>query len=147
MSLKQYQTPDVFEVGLDEAGRGCLFGPVCIAGVSWLDKDPEGCIEIKDSKKYIFPKKCPSCGSKAIKEFNSVTQKFDAVKRCSSEGFKCERIAIERIKHFVSKEALNVEGLGKKVVEKFWDLNLIRFPQDIFKLNFEIIEKLDGWGK
>ena len=102
---------------------------------------------IKDSKKYIFPKKCPSCGSKVIKEFNFATQKFDAVKRCPSEGFKCERIAIERIKHFVSKEALNVEGLGKKVVEKFWDLNLIRFPQDIFKLNFERIEKLDGWGK
>ena len=102
---------------------------------------------IKDYKKYIFPKKCPSCGSKVIKEFNSATQKFDAVKRCPSEGFKCERIAIERIKHFVSKEALNVEGLGKKVVEKFWDLNLIRFPQDIFKLNFERIEKLDGWGK
>ena len=51
MKLKQYQNIDVFEVGLDEAGRGCLFGPVCIAGVSWLDKDPENCIEIKDSKK------------------------------------------------------------------------------------------------
>tara|TARA_B100000214_G_scaffold314973_1_gene248060 strand:- start:607 stop:1248 length:642 start_codon:yes stop_codon:yes gene_type:complete len=51
MKLKQYQNIDVFEVGLDEAGRGCLFGPVCIAGVSWLDEDPENCIEIKDSKK------------------------------------------------------------------------------------------------
>ena len=49
--LKQYQDKDQLEVGLDEAGRGCLFGPVCIAGVSWLDKDPEPCIEIKDSKK------------------------------------------------------------------------------------------------
>ena len=49
--LKQYQDKGQLEVGLDEAGRGCLFGPVCIAGVSWLDKDPEPCIEIKDSKK------------------------------------------------------------------------------------------------
>ena len=102
---------------------------------------------IKDSKKYIFPKNCPSCGSKIIKEFNSITKKYDAVKRCPNEGFKCESIAIEKIKHFVSKEALNIEGLGKKVVEKFWALNLIRFPQDVFKLNFERIEKLDGWGK
>ncbi len=102
---------------------------------------------IKDSKKYIFPKNCPSCGSKIIKEFNSMTKKYDAVKRCPNEGFKCESIAIEKIKHFVSKEALNIEGLGKKVVEKFWALNLIRFPQDVFKLNFERIEKLDGWGK
>ena len=49
--LKQYKNEGSFEVGLDEAGRGCLFGPVCIAGVAWLDKDPEPCIEIKDSKK------------------------------------------------------------------------------------------------
>ena len=49
--LKQYQDKDQFEVGLDEAGRGCLFGPVCVAGVTWLDEDPEHCIEIRDSKK------------------------------------------------------------------------------------------------
>jgi DNA ligase (NAD+) len=100
-----------------------------------------------DSKKYTFPDKCPSCGSKAVKEFNAITKKYDAVKRCPSEGFKCEKIAIEKIKHFISKEALNIDGLGKKVVEKFWELKLIRLPQDIFKLNFDKIEKLDGWGK
>jgi len=49
--LKQYQDKDQLEVGLDEAGRGCLFGPVCVAGVTWLDEDPEHCIEIRDSKK------------------------------------------------------------------------------------------------
>ena len=49
--LKQYQDKDQLEVGLDEAGRGCLFGPVCVAGVIWLDEDPESCIEIRDSKK------------------------------------------------------------------------------------------------
>ena len=100
-----------------------------------------------DSKKYTFPDKCPSCGSKAVKEFNAITKKYDAVKRCPSEGFKCEKIAIEKIKHFISKEALNIDGLGKRVVEKFWELKLIRLPQDIFKLNFDKIEKLDGWGK
>lgn len=100
-----------------------------------------------DSKKYTFADKCPSCGSKAVKEFNAITKKYDAVKRCPSEGFKCEKIAIEKIKHFISKEALNIDGLGKKVVEKFWELKLIRLPQDIFKLNFDKIEKLDGWGK
>ena len=100
-----------------------------------------------DSKKYTFPDKCPSCGSKAVKEFNAITKKYDAVKRCPSEGFKCEKIVIEKIKHFISKEALNIDGLGKKVVEKFWELKLIRLPQDIFKLNFDKIEKLDGWGK
>ena len=101
----------------------------------------------KNSKKFNFPKICPSCGSKTVKDFNSTTKKEDAVRRCSSEGFECEKIAIERIKHFVSKEALNIEGFGKKIVENFWDLNLIRLPQDIFKLDYAKIENLDGWGK
>ena len=101
----------------------------------------------KNSKKYKFPDKCPSCGSKIVKEFNSTTKKFDAVKRCPSEGFKCEKIAIEKIKHFVSKDALNIEGLGKKVVEKFWEIKLIKFPQDIFNLDYTKIASLDGWGK
>ena len=98
------------------------------------------------SIKYNFPDKCPSCGSNVEKEFNDQTKKFDAVRRCSSEGFTCEKIAIEKIKHFVSKEALNIEGLGKKVVEKFWEKKLIRFPQDIFKLNYKEIESMEGWG-
>jgi len=98
-------------------------------------------------KKFIFPKKCPSCGSKTEKEFNKITKKYDAVRRCRSEGFKCEKIAIEKIKHFISKEALNIDGLGKKVVEKFWDLKLINSPEDIFKLDYDKISNLDGWGK
>ena len=77
----------------------------------------------KKSLKFIFPKKCPSCGSKTIKEFNSVTKKEDAVRRCSSEGYECEKIAIEKLKHFVSKEAFNIDGFGKKIVENFWKLN------------------------
>ena len=98
------------------------------------------------SKKYIFPNKCPSCGSKTIKDYNLLTKKIDAVRRCSNEGFGCEKISIEKLKHFVSKDALNIEGLGKKVIEKFWDLKFIKFPDDIFNLDFQTISKLEGWG-
>ncbi len=101
---------------------------------------------LKKSLKFNFPSKCPSCGSKTIKEFNKVTKKIDAVRRCSSEGYYCDKITIEKLKHFVSKEAFNIDGLGKKIVENFWNLKLIQFPQDIFKLNYKVIEKLDGWG-
>ena len=96
--------------------------------------------------KFIFPIKCPSCGSKTEKEYNKITKKFDAVRRCTNEGFACEKIAIEKIKHFISKDAINIDGLGKKVVEKFWDLKFIKFPQDIFNLNYQKISSLDGWG-
>ncbi len=96
--------------------------------------------------KYKFPNKCPSCGSTVEKEFNKQTKKYDAVKRCSSEGYTCEKIVIEKIKHFVSKDALNIDGLGKKVVEKFWEKKLIKFPQDIYKLDYKKIESLEGWG-
>ncbi len=101
----------------------------------------------KKSQKFNFPKNCPSCGSKTIKDFNLTTKKEDAVRRCSSEGYECEKIAVEKIKHFVSKEAFNIDGFGKKIVENFWNLNLIKFPQDIFKLDYIKIESLDGWGK
>ena len=101
----------------------------------------------KESKKFLFPKNCPSCGSKVLKDFNKISKKYDAVQRCSSEGYKCEKIAIEKIKHFVSKEAFNIEGLGKKVVEKFWDLKFIKLPFDIFDLNYKKIEELEGWGE
>ena len=56
-------------------------------------------------------------------------------------------MAREKIKHFVSKEALNIDGFGKKIVEDFWSLNFIRLPQDIFNLDYKKIEKLDGWGE
>ncbi len=101
---------------------------------------------LENTKKFEFPKKCPSCGSKTEKEFNQTTKKFDAVRRCTNEGFECEKIAIEKIKHFISKDALNIDGLGKKVVEKFWDLKLIKFPYDIYGLNYQKISLLDGWG-
>ena len=100
----------------------------------------------KNSKKFNFPNKCPSCGSTTVKDFNETTKKKDAVRRCSSEGFECDQIAKEKIKHFVSKEAFNIDGFGKKIVENFWKLKLVKLPQDIFKLDYEKIKILDGWG-
>ena len=100
----------------------------------------------KQLKKFKFPLNCPSCGSKTIKDFNFSTKKKDAVRRCSSEGYECEKVAIEKIKHFVSKEAFNIEGFGKKIVENFWHLKLVRFPQDIFNLDYNKILELEGWG-
>ena len=97
------------------------------------------------SKKYIFPVKC-LCGADTKKEFSKSTNKLDAVRRCI-RGYACNFTAKEKLKHFVSKEALNIDGLGKKVVEQFWDLNLIKEPANIFNLDYKKIEKLEGWGK
>ena len=99
----------------------------------------------KKSKKFIFPKKC-LCGAPTVKEKNKTTKKEDAVRRCT-KGYDCNYIAKEKLKHIVSKEAFNIEGLGKKVIDQLWDLNLIKEPSDIFKLDFKKIENLDGWGE
>ena len=101
----------------------------------------------KKNIEFVFPKNCPSCGSKTTKEYNEITKKKDAVRRCTSEGYECEKISIEKLKHFVSKEAFNIDGLGKKIIENFWKLKLIRLPQDIFRLDYDRIENLEGWGK
>ena len=98
----------------------------------------------KESKKYLFPKKC-LCGSETKKDFSKSLKKLDAVRRCT-KGYECTFIAKEKLKHLVSKEAFNIDGLGKKVIEQFWDLSLIRKPSDIFKLDYNKIKKLEGWG-
>ena len=101
----------------------------------------------KDVKKFIFPSICPSCGSKVVKDYNTTTKKIDAVTRCPDINFDCKEILKEKLKHFVSKDAFNIEGLGKKVIQNFWDIKMIKFPADIFSLNYEKIKDLDGWGK
>ena len=98
----------------------------------------------KNSKKFLFPNKC-LCGAQTKKEFSKSTKKLDAVRRCI-KGYDCDYIAREKLKHIVSKEALNIEGLGKKVVDQFWDLKLIKEPSNIFKLDYSKIIKLEGWG-
>ena len=100
----------------------------------------------KNSKKFIFPTKC-LCGSDTIKDINANTKKVDAVRRCLDRKYKCPFIAKEKLKHFVSKDAFNIEGLGKKVVDQFWDLTLIKKPSDIFNLDYKKIENLEGWGE
>jgi|TARA_B110000259_G_scaffold186817_1_gene239026 DNA ligase (NAD+) len=100
----------------------------------------------KQSKKFIFPTKCP-CGSDTVKEINFNTKKIDAVRRCLDKENKCQFIAKEKLKHFVSKDAFNIEGLGKKVIDQFWDLKLIKEQSDIFSLDYKKIETLEGWGK
>ncbi len=96
------------------------------------------------SKKFVFPEKC-LCGSDTYKEINKSTKKLDAVRRCI-RGYECNYTAKEKLKHIVSKDALNIEGLGKKVIDQFWDLSLIKKPSDIFKLDYEKIKNLEGWG-
>ena len=98
-----------------------------------------------ESREYIFPEKC-LCGSFTHKEVNTSTKKEDAVRRCL-KGFDCNFIAKEKLKHIVSKEAFNIDGLGKKVVEQFWDLKFIRKPSDIFLLDYNKIKRLEGWGE
>ncbi len=96
------------------------------------------------SKKFIFPTKC-LCGSVTKKEVSKSTKKEDAVRRCF-KGYDCKYIAKEKLKHLVSKEALNIDGLGKKVIDQFWNLKMIKEPSDIFKLNYQKIKDLEGWG-
>ena len=99
----------------------------------------------KNSKKYIFPKKC-LCGAETKKELSKSTRKHDAVRRCT-RGYECIFTAKEKLKHIVSKEAFNIDGLGKKVIEQFWDLDLIKKPSNIFNLNYNKIRNLEGWGE
>ena len=78
-----------------------------------------------------------------LKEFSKNTNKEDA-----AEGvLKGTNVDLrpKKLKHIVSKEAFNIDGLGKKVIEQFWDLNLIKEPSNIFDLNYEKIENLEGW--
>ena len=100
----------------------------------------------KNLQKYIFPTKCPSCGSQTVKEINVNTKKVDVVRRCLDKEYNCKHIAKEKLKHLVSKEAFNIDGLGKKVIDQFWELKLIKSPSDIFNLNYDKISRLDGWG-
>ena len=99
----------------------------------------------KNSKRYVFPEKC-LCGSITQKEINKSTKKEDAVRRCI-KGYECNFIAKEKLKHIVSKEAFNIDGLGKKVIDQFWELNLIKKPSDIFKIDYSKLKKLEGWGE
>ena len=86
------------------------------------------------------------CGAETKKEISKTTKKEDAVRRCI-KGYDCKYIAKEKLKHIVSKEAFNIDGLGKKVIDQFWHLKLVREPSDIFQLDYDKIQNLEGWGQ
>ena len=109
-----------------------------------------------ESQEFIFPTQCPVCGSHAIREED------EAVRRCTG-GLTCPAQATERLIHFVSREGFDIEGLGDKIIEDFYQTGIIKSPADIFTLkerngNFTIdlfsasddglhIERKDGWGE
>ena len=96
----------------------------------------------KGSKPYVFPDHCPICGSKAEREEGEV------VRRCTG-GLICKAQNYERLRHFVSRDAFDIEGLGGKHIQAFLDDDLITTPGDIFRLHAkenEISER-EGWGK
>lgn len=95
-----------------------------------------------ESPKYIFPGICPVCGSHAVRE------EGEAARRCTG-GLLCEAQLVERIRHFVTRGAMDIEGLGEKQIQAFWNDGLIKNITDIFKLadRAEEIAKREGWGK
>jgi DNA ligase (NAD+) len=91
---------------------------------------------------YRFPDHCPECGSLAVREPG------EAVHRCTG-GLICPAQAVERLRHFVSRDAFDIEGLGAKHVEAFWKEGLLRRPGDIFRLarHAPQIRRFEGWGE
>ncbi|MFG1293300.1 NAD-dependent DNA ligase LigA [Xanthobacter versatilis] len=86
------------------------------------------------SKPYEFPTLCPACGSHAVRDVDIKSNKIDAVRRCTG-GLICPAQAVERIRHFVSRNAFNIEGLGEENAQLLFDAGLIRNPADIFSLH------------
>jgi DNA ligase (NAD+) len=96
----------------------------------------------KDAEPYQFPEKCPVCDSLAVREPGM------AARRCTG-GLICAAQAVERLKHFVSRDNFDIEGLGEKHISAFWQDGLIRQPADIFRLKNRVdeITGREGWGE
>jgi DNA ligase (NAD+) len=94
----------------------------------------------KGSKPYVFPHKCPICDSLAVREPG------EAARRCTG-GLICAAQAVERLRHFVSRDAFDIEGLGTKHIAEFWEDKLIKTPADIFRLDYDAIAEREGWGE
>jgi DNA ligase (NAD+) len=93
-----------------------------------LDKRPKG------AEPYVFPQTCPVCGSPAVREVNEKTGKADARRRCTGELI-CAAQAVEQLKHFVSRGAMDIEGLGTEQIELFFEKGLLRTSADVFRLH------------
>jgi DNA ligase (NAD+) len=100
------------------------------------EKRPRG------SKPYAFPDRCPVCNSHAVREEGM------AVRRCTG-GLICAAQAVERLKHFVSRNAFDIDGLGDKRIEELWQEGWLKTPADIFRLGKRAadLEEREGWGK
>ena len=94
----------------------------------------------KGAKPFAFPRKCPECGAEALRETNVGSGEESVARRCVA-GLTCPAQALERLVHFVSRNAYDIEGLGRKSLEMFFKEDIIRHPDDIFTL-----EKRDGDG-
>jgi DNA ligase (NAD+) len=106
----------------------------------------------KGAKRFVFPTVCPACGSHASREINPNTGKEDVVRRCTG-GLICPAQRVERLKHFVSRNAFDIEGLGEKHIKAFYEDGLIQSPPDIFTLrardkraSSKLAER-EGWGE
>jgi DNA ligase (NAD+) len=104
------------------------------------------------AKPYRFPERCPVCRSHAVREVDEKTGEPEAARRCTG-GLICAAQAVERLKHFVSRNAFDVEGLGEKHITAFYEDGLIREPADIFRLEKRwgsgenAIARREGWGE
>jgi len=105
----------------------------------------------KNAKKFHFPHRCPECGSHAVREVNPKTGKMDVDRRCTG-GLVCPAQAVERLRHFVSRNAFDIEGLGEKQIAAFYKDGLITRPDDIFTLeerdkkSLKKLKDREGWG-
>ena len=99
---------------------------------------------------FQYPENCPVCGAKAKNDVDEKTGRVDVVRRCTN-GLKCPAQATESLIHFVSRRAFDIDGMGGKQVEAFYDKGLVLEPADIFTLenrNTDIgLENWEGWGE
>jgi DNA ligase (NAD+) len=101
---------------------------------------------LKSAKPFKFPTTCPVCGSHAVREIDPDTGKADAVRRCTGVLI-CPAQATERLIHFVSRNAFDIEGLGERQVDAFFKDGLVKTPADIFRLKKAQLVGREGWGE
>ncbi|MSP48891.1 MAG: NAD-dependent DNA ligase LigA [Alphaproteobacteria bacterium] len=92
----------------------------------------------KAAKPFVFPETCPECGSVAVRPEGEV------IRRCTG-GLICPAQAVERLRHFVSRDAMDIEGLGEKSIGEFFADGLVRTPADLFKLKAGMLDGREGW--